>query len=156
MVDVLSGGGASQVLALQAALHEVELPAAPTDDPAWILVEQGFTLAREHEIESLFAIGNGYIGSRTSLAEGSALSAPATFVAGVFDSDPSSVPPSCPRRTGRVSLSQSTDIRFGSNGAVTSSTDAFLTCDGASSGGSGDTRTKLVGSRNYECCALPR
>ncbi len=45
MVDVLSGGGPSQVLALQAALHEVELPAAPTDDPAWILVEQGFTLA---------------------------------------------------------------------------------------------------------------
>jgi kojibiose phosphorylase len=65
----------------------VALPAAPTGDPGWILVEEGFTLAREHELESLFAIGNGYIGSRGSLAEGSPLSAPATFVAGVFDLD---------------------------------------------------------------------
>jgi kojibiose phosphorylase len=70
----------------------VDLPAAPTVDPAWILVEEGFTLAREHELESLFAIGNGYAGSRGSLAEGSALSAPATFVAGVFDSEVGSVP----------------------------------------------------------------
>ncbi|HEX5831316.1 MAG TPA: glycosyl hydrolase family 65 protein [Gemmatimonadaceae bacterium] len=61
------------------------LPAAPTTDPAWLLVEDGFNLAREHEIESLFAVANGYVGTRGSLAEGSPLSAPATFVAGVFD-----------------------------------------------------------------------
>ncbi len=54
-------------------------------DPGWRLVEEGFTLAREHEIESLFAICNGYIGNRGSLAEGSALSAPATFASGVFE-----------------------------------------------------------------------
>ena len=65
----------------------MELPAVPTDDPEWLFVEEGFTLAREHELESLFAIGNGYVGSRASLAEGSALSAPSTFVAGVFDSE---------------------------------------------------------------------
>lgn len=53
--------------------------------PEWLLVEEGFTLAREHEIESLFAIGNGCIGNRGSLAEGSPLSAPATFAAGVFE-----------------------------------------------------------------------
>ena len=47
-------------------------------------------------MESLFAIGNGYAGSRGSLAEGSALSAPATFVAGVFDSEPGSVPELAP------------------------------------------------------------
>jgi kojibiose phosphorylase len=70
----------------------VELPVALTDDPEWTLVEEGFTLAREHEVESLFAIGNGYVGSRGSLAEGSALSTPATFVSGVFDSDASSLP----------------------------------------------------------------
>jgi trehalose/maltose hydrolase-like predicted phosphorylase len=64
-----------------------ELPAACTDDHEWIIVEEGFTPEREHELESLFAIGNGYVGSRGSLAEGSALSAPATFVAGVFDSE---------------------------------------------------------------------
>jgi len=73
--------------ARQAALHPTDLPVAPTLDPAWVLVEEGFTLAREHELESLFAIGNGYAGSRGSLAEGSALSSPATFLAGVFDSE---------------------------------------------------------------------
>jgi trehalose/maltose hydrolase-like predicted phosphorylase len=65
-----------------------------TNDPKWLLVDEGFTLAREHETESLFAIGNGYIGNRGSLAEGSALSAPATFVAGIFEQPemPGSVP----------------------------------------------------------------
>lgn len=55
-----------------------------SDDPGWLLVEEGFTLAREREIESLLAIGNGYVGNRASLAEGSRLSAPATFAAGIF------------------------------------------------------------------------
>lgn len=62
-------------------------------DPAWVLIEEGFTLAREHEVESLFALSNGYVGNRGSLAEGSPLSAPATFVAGVFEVDkPGAVP----------------------------------------------------------------
>jgi kojibiose phosphorylase len=66
----------------------------PGSEPGWLLVEEGFTLAREHEIESVFAIANGYAGNRGSLAEGSSLSAPATFVAGVFESSdkPGSVP----------------------------------------------------------------
>ncbi len=55
-----------------------------SSDREWLLVEEGFTLAREREIESLLAIGNGYVGNRASLAEGSRLSAPATFAAGVF------------------------------------------------------------------------
>jgi trehalose/maltose hydrolase-like predicted phosphorylase len=61
-------------------------------DPQWTLIEEGFTLAREHEVESLFSIGNGYVGNRGSLAEGSPLSAPATFVAGVFSEDRPSSP----------------------------------------------------------------
>jgi trehalose/maltose hydrolase-like predicted phosphorylase len=63
-------------------------------DPAWLFVDEGFTLAREHEVESLFAIGNGYVGHRGSLAEGTQLSAPATFVAGVFEQldRPGSIP----------------------------------------------------------------
>ena len=94
MVDPLSGGpkGSPEAAARQAAQPWVELPVTPTDDPEWIIVEEGFTPAREHELESLFAIGNGYVGSRGSLAEGSALSAPATFVAGVFDSEAGTVP----------------------------------------------------------------
>ena len=63
-------------------------------DPRWLLIDEGFTLDREHETESLFAIANGYIGNRGSLAEGSALSAPAKFVAGIFEQfdTPGSVP----------------------------------------------------------------
>jgi kojibiose phosphorylase len=72
------------------------LPLAPTSDPEWIVVEDGFTLTREHEVESLLAIGNGYVGSRASLAEGCALSAPATFVAGVFTARPGSIPELAP------------------------------------------------------------
>ena len=65
-----------------------------TDDSTWFLTEEGFALAREHEVESLFSIANGYFGSRGSLGEGSPLSAPAMFVAGVFvhDGVPGAVP----------------------------------------------------------------
>lgn len=36
----------------------------------WMLIEEGFTLAREHKTESLFAISNGLTGTRASLEEG--------------------------------------------------------------------------------------
>jgi trehalose/maltose hydrolase-like predicted phosphorylase len=68
----------------------IDLPLTPTSDPAWLLAEEDFTLAREHEIESIFAIGNGYVGTRASLDEGSPLSWPATFAAGVYVDDPAS------------------------------------------------------------------
>ena len=61
-----------------------------TSDPGWLLVEEGFDLAREHEIESLFAVSNGNSGTRGSLEEGCRLSSPATFVAGIFH--PSNTP----------------------------------------------------------------
>jgi trehalose/maltose hydrolase-like predicted phosphorylase len=64
------------------------LPAEPTADPRWLLVEDGFTLAREHEVESLMTVGNGYAGVRGSLAERVSLSAPATYVAGFFEIPP--------------------------------------------------------------------
>ncbi len=64
------------------------LPINPTDESDWRIVEEGFTPTREHEIESLFAVANGYVGTRASLAEGSAFSKPATFVAGVFTVNP--------------------------------------------------------------------
>ncbi len=94
MVDPLSERAEqfSELPDRQPALHCVECPVAHTNDHAWIIVGEGFTPEREHDLESLFAIGNGYVGSRGSLAEGSALSAPATFVAGVFDSEAGAVP----------------------------------------------------------------
>ncbi len=82
------GGGPPAFVELveqQAELHTIELPLTPTADPSWVLVEEGFTPTREHEVESAFALGNGYLGCRASLAEGSPLSAPATFIAGAFD-----------------------------------------------------------------------
>jgi len=72
-------------LAAQAALHPVEMPGWIESGPEWHLVEEGYVEAREHELESIFAIGNGYVGTRASLAEGSPLSSAATFVAGVYD-----------------------------------------------------------------------
>jgi kojibiose phosphorylase len=68
----------------------VNFPLAPSSDLGWLLVEEGFTLVREHEIESIFAVANGYIGTRASLEEGSRLSKPATFAAGVYANDPAS------------------------------------------------------------------
>jgi hypothetical protein len=53
-------------------------------DPSWTLIEEGFSPKREHEIESILTVANGYIGTRGSLAEGVSLS-PATFLAGVFE-----------------------------------------------------------------------
>src|SRR5690606_23643077 len=66
----------------------VDLPARPEADPAWRIVDAGFVVTREHEIESIFTTANGLVGTRGSLAEGSPLSAPATYIAGVFDEAP--------------------------------------------------------------------
>lgn len=60
---------------------------SPTADPSWLSVEDGANPAREREIESLFAIGNGYFGMRASLVEGARFSHPSTFVAGIFVAD---------------------------------------------------------------------
>lgn len=71
------------------------LPLRRTDDSRWLLCEEGVDLTREREVESLFAVANGYVGTRGSLAEGPpAGSSPATFVAGVFDTlaQPGAVP----------------------------------------------------------------
>ncbi|MDO8691555.1 MAG: glycosyl hydrolase family 65 protein, partial [Dehalococcoidia bacterium] len=92
----LGGGPARfrEVLRSQVALQErldghadgvwSDMPASPTRDAGWLLVDEGFNLAREHEIESLFAVSNGYVGMRAVLAERSKMSSPGTFLAGVF------------------------------------------------------------------------
>ncbi len=62
-------------------------PTAAAVDPDWAVIEEGFTLAREREIESIMTISNGYVGSRGSLSERTSRSAPATFLAGVFETE---------------------------------------------------------------------
>jgi kojibiose phosphorylase len=91
------GGGPDrfcEVLERQLAL-DAELGAfAPPRDASWLIEEPGFDVAREHEIESLLAFANGYVGSRGSLAEGTSVSRPGTFLAGAFEpsADPTEVP----------------------------------------------------------------
>ncbi|HEX5999460.1 MAG TPA: glycosyl hydrolase family 65 protein [Hyphomicrobiaceae bacterium] len=59
----------------------------PGADPGWLLIEDGVDPAREREVESLFAIGNGYLGTRASIGEGGRFSHPATFIAGIYLAD---------------------------------------------------------------------
>lgn len=109
----LGGGpdGLRALLEAQAALHPVELPDGPDHREAWTLVEDGFVLTREHELESLFAVANGYVGTRGSLVEGSPLSAPATFAAGVFVTPPSGGTPELVRLPDWTSVEASIDGR---------------------------------------------
>jgi trehalose/maltose hydrolase-like predicted phosphorylase/hydroxymethylpyrimidine pyrophosphatase-like HAD family hydrolase len=55
------------------------------NDPASCLIEEGYNRLRQREVESLLAIGNGYLGTRASLEEQGRTCWPATFVAGVYD-----------------------------------------------------------------------
>ena len=66
-----------------AALAASSLP-EPTGDPAWLVEVVGFDPLRERDVESWFAVGSGRTGTRGSLEEGSAYSAPASYTAGVF------------------------------------------------------------------------
>ncbi|MBI2893723.1 MAG: glycoside hydrolase family 65 [Deltaproteobacteria bacterium] len=66
------------------------LPCAAPADPRWLIVEDVFRPVREHEIESLFALSNGYLGTRAALEEDGPETAPATFIAGLYDVESSS------------------------------------------------------------------
>jgi kojibiose phosphorylase len=62
------------------------------DDSRWLIVEDGFTAALANTYETLFTTGNGYLGTRGSLAEGHEGALPGTFLRGVFDHHDSAVP----------------------------------------------------------------
>jgi trehalose/maltose hydrolase-like predicted phosphorylase/hydroxymethylpyrimidine pyrophosphatase-like HAD family hydrolase len=83
-VEHLGGGPAMflHIVKEQAELHRRFLP---TSDPTFLVVEEGYNPEREREVESIFTVGNGYLGTRGSLAEQDEASSPATLVAGVFD-----------------------------------------------------------------------
>ncbi|HEX7126908.1 MAG TPA: beta-phosphoglucomutase family hydrolase [Thermodesulfobacteriota bacterium] len=52
---------------------------------AWRVEQVGFDPAREHDVESLFTVGNGYLGVRGSLDTPLAASQGDLFIAGVYD-----------------------------------------------------------------------
>lgn len=54
----------------------------------WILIENQFDPDQSHSRESLFTIGNGYLGTRGSFEEGYTRSLPATLIHGVYDEVP--------------------------------------------------------------------
>ena len=56
----------------------------PARDPDWRFEVKGFDPFREREVETWLTVANGESGTRGALEEGSAVSTPATFVAGVF------------------------------------------------------------------------
>ena len=64
-----------------------DLLLSPSGESGWLLIEEGLDPAREHEIESILAIANGYLGTRASIVEGVRFSHPSTFVAGIYVKD---------------------------------------------------------------------
>lgn len=52
---------------------------------AWRVEQEGFDRARERQMESLFAVGNGYLGVRGSLDTPPPGSQPDLFIAGIYD-----------------------------------------------------------------------
>ena len=53
-------------------------------DNPWFIVNEGFDPLKEREVETLFSITNGYIGTRGSLAEFYTISSPATLINGLY------------------------------------------------------------------------
>ena len=58
------------------------------NDAEWIINESEFDPARLHPQETVFTLGNGYLGTRGAFEEGYPGAWPATFVHGVFDDVP--------------------------------------------------------------------
>ncbi len=89
--QVLHAGGGPvaflDILHDQLAMREIVAQQSfpePTRDPAWRFEVKGFDPFREREVETWLTVANGETGTRGALEEGSAISTPATFVAGVY------------------------------------------------------------------------
>lgn len=57
----------------------------PQADVAWRIEQEGFDPAREHAVESLFTLGNGYLGVRGALETPLPVSQADLLIAGVYD-----------------------------------------------------------------------
>ncbi|MBK9709944.1 MAG: glycoside hydrolase family 65 protein [Kouleothrix sp.] len=58
---------------------------APAADSRWLLEVEGFDPTLEPTLEAVMALVNGYSGTRAAVEEGSAVSRPSTFLAGIFN-----------------------------------------------------------------------
>ncbi|MGK5083206.1 hypothetical protein WDW37_07850 [Bdellovibrionota bacterium FG-1] len=57
----------------------------PTSNPSWLIEQEGFDPSREHEMESLFSIGNGFLGVRGSTDLPIPSSQSELYLAGIYD-----------------------------------------------------------------------
>jgi trehalose/maltose hydrolase-like predicted phosphorylase len=64
---------------------EKDVFAMDLDPRCWVMTVMGWVPEREPGIEAVFALVNGYLGTRAAVEEGSDASNPATLVNGVFD-----------------------------------------------------------------------
>lgn len=87
--DALAAAGATRIVAdleelpvkdLLATTHEYR-----ADDIAWRVEQEGFDPAREHAVESIFTVGNGYLGVRGALYWPLPISQDDLFIAGIYD-----------------------------------------------------------------------
>src|SRR3954463_4875870 len=62
-----------------------------SEDSRWTVLEEGFDPAQANTFETLFTVGNGYLGTRGSFEESHEGSLPGTFLRGVFDHHDSAV-----------------------------------------------------------------
>ena len=115
MVDPLSESAnvPSEVPLRLAALDCAELPLARTEDPEWLLVEEGFTLEREHEVNPCSQSGTA-MPDRVDRRGGQRALRTCDFRGGVFDSEARSCRACAQLPTGRDCPPPSTAGRFGS------------------------------------------
>jgi beta-phosphoglucomutase family hydrolase len=86
--EALARAGADLVVQDLSELDAGRLEAAfraRQEEIAWRVEQEGFDASREHQMESLFAIGNGYLGVRGALDTPLPGSQADLFVAGIYD-----------------------------------------------------------------------
>lgn len=84
----LAEGGADLVVQDLAEVDAQRLQtafAARRQQLAWLVEQEGFELVRENQMESLFAVGNGYLGVRGALDTPPPGAQSDLFIAGIFD-----------------------------------------------------------------------
>jgi beta-phosphoglucomutase len=70
---------------------QISSASSQTNNPIysdWVLIERGFDPNQLHARETVFTIGNGYLGTRGSFEEGYPRSMPVTLIHGVYDAVP--------------------------------------------------------------------
>jgi len=91
----LARAGADLVVQDLAELDTAHLEAAfraRQEEVAWHVEQEGFDLARERQMESLFAVGNGYLGVRGALDTPPPGSQCDLFIAGIYDGKRADLP----------------------------------------------------------------